>query len=127
MVAMTATPAKVFVLDSDRQRAGELSHRLRYLDYEPVIADYEHLEDVCTDGIAVVLGDLPNEYDAAANELRQSAIPTCRSCVFQAQEPRPQASKAVTPGHLNCRSGDRSSSACLTVRNVITATSVDTG
>jgi len=71
MVAMTATPAKVLVLDSDRQRAGDLSHRLRYLDYEPVIADYEHLDDVCTDGIAVVLGDLPNKYGAAANELRQ--------------------------------------------------------
>ncbi|MBT8101229.1 MAG: sigma-54-dependent Fis family transcriptional regulator [Gammaproteobacteria bacterium] len=45
---------KVLILDADKARASELCSRLRYLNYEPVIAD----ESAATsDGIAVVLGD----------------------------------------------------------------------
>ena len=31
--------AKVLVLDADRKHAAELSHRLKFLDYDPIIAD----------------------------------------------------------------------------------------
>jgi len=39
MAGTSGTPAKVLVMEADRKRAGELSHRLRYLNYEPVLAD----------------------------------------------------------------------------------------
>ncbi|MGH8166687.1 MAG: sigma 54-interacting transcriptional regulator, partial [Woeseiaceae bacterium] len=49
--------SKVLVFDANPSRAEALSQRLRFLNYEPVIAGNAPLTD--DDGIAVLLGDLP--------------------------------------------------------------------
>ena len=53
---MTATHGKVLVLDSDADRAADLCNRLRYLNYEPVVADAA--DDLAGDGIAAVVGQV---------------------------------------------------------------------
>lgn len=52
--------AKVLVMDSSMSRARELSHRLRFLNYEPVIADPTSDSKRLSNnpGIALVLGDV---------------------------------------------------------------------
>ena len=67
---MAATPAslgKVLIIDADTARASDLSCRLRYLNYEPVIPanDVACTEWLDKDSIAVVLGDI--EADASAD------------------------------------------------------------
>ena len=75
MAARNATQGKVLILDSDAARASDLSARLRYLNYEPVIPAFDATTDALLeeDGIAVVLGDLQQggEIAAALDELRQ--------------------------------------------------------
>ncbi len=68
MVDIAQTQAKVLVLDSNLDRARHLSHRLRYLNYDPVIAGHaEYCSDASIDpGIAVMLGDM------GATDLRQT-------------------------------------------------------
>ena len=57
MVDIAQTPSRVLVLDSNLDRVRELSHRLRFLNYEPIIAD--DAADFSNDpGIAVMLGDI---------------------------------------------------------------------
>jgi sigma-54 specific flagellar transcriptional regulator A len=61
MATPTNRPAKVFVLDSDSQRAAELCHRLRFLNYDPVLAgqgDPAQSTDE-DEGIALLLGEIP--------------------------------------------------------------------
>ncbi len=60
MVDTSAALSKVLVLDSDPERADELSCRLRYLNYEPVVADGRQDVNGFIDepGIAVMVGDL---------------------------------------------------------------------
>lgn len=60
MVDIAQTHAKVLVLDSDPDRARDLCHRLRFLNYQPVVADDVHNIAELTDdpGIAVMLGDI---------------------------------------------------------------------
>jgi sigma-54 dependent transcriptional regulator, flagellar regulatory protein len=53
--------SKVLVFDANPSRAEALSQRLRFLNYEPVIAGNAPLTD--DDGIAVLLGDLPAAGD----------------------------------------------------------------
>ncbi len=58
MVEMTPTVCKVFVLDTNSERATELGHRLRFMNYEPVIADCEaSIEQFASQpGIALMVG-----------------------------------------------------------------------
>lgn len=60
MVDIANKHARVLVLDSNPDRARELSHRLRFLNYEPIVADNpDSCEEVSRDpGIAVMLGEL---------------------------------------------------------------------
>lgn len=60
MVDIANKHARVLVLDSNPDRARELSHRLRFLNYEPIVADNpDSYEEVSKDpGIAVMLGAL---------------------------------------------------------------------
>lgn len=60
MVDTAQTHAKVLVLDSDPDRARELCHRLRFLNYQPVVADDVRNIAELTEapGIAVMLGDI---------------------------------------------------------------------
>ncbi|MDH4046653.1 MAG: sigma-54 dependent transcriptional regulator [Gammaproteobacteria bacterium] len=66
MVKAAQTQAKVLVLDSDPGRAAALCHRLRFLNYDPVMAG----EDVSVDsiatqpGIALMLGDISPDDDS---------------------------------------------------------------
>ena len=57
---MNASHGKVLVFDSNRERAAELSHRLRYLNYEPIVADTDIPGiDIAKDAnIAAVVGEL---------------------------------------------------------------------
>jgi len=61
MAGTSGTPAKVLVMEADRKRAGELSHRLRYLNYEPVLADSPGVFESMPpgEGIAVLITGLP--------------------------------------------------------------------
>jgi len=61
MAGTARTRAKVLVMEADRERAGELSQRLRFLNYEPVLADSPGvLESMAPgEGIAVLITDLP--------------------------------------------------------------------
>ena len=65
-------PAKVLIMESDEGRATEWSHRLRHLNYEPVVADSQaSLEAIDPgEGIAVMLGDtmVGGELAAAVRE-----------------------------------------------------------
>ncbi len=67
MAAAGTGPAKVLVMEADESRAAELGHRLRYLNYEPVVAaDSATLKGIdAADGIAVVLGDANAGSDLA--------------------------------------------------------------
>jgi sigma-54 specific flagellar transcriptional regulator A len=61
MVKAADAQARVLVLDSDPKRAEVLCHRLRFLNYDSVIAcDGEAIEAIAEEpGIAVMLGELP--------------------------------------------------------------------
>jgi len=64
MVDTAHTHARVLVLDSNADRARALSNRLRFLNYDPIVADSA---DACSEagddpGIAVMLGDI-NQSD----------------------------------------------------------------
>ncbi|ANO51042.1 sigma-54 dependent transcriptional regulator [Woeseia oceani] len=65
--------ARVLVMDENIDRAAELSHRLRFLNYEPMVAaDPQALQDIDLDsGIAVMLGDtiVGGELETAVNDL----------------------------------------------------------
>ena len=60
MVDIAQTHSRVLVLDSNPERARELSHRLRFLNYEPIVAGDSGCEADLSDdpGIAVMLGDI---------------------------------------------------------------------
>ena len=51
--------ARVLVVDTDLSRARDLSHRLRFLNYDPIVADSpDHCDRFCRKpGIAMVLGE----------------------------------------------------------------------
>jgi len=59
MVVATQTTGKVLVLDANPDRAAELSHRLRFMNYEPIVADTEASLSTfaAQQGIAVLIGD----------------------------------------------------------------------
>jgi len=59
MVVATQTTSKVLVLDANPDRAAELSHRLRFMNYEPIVADTEASLGTfaAQQGIAVLIGD----------------------------------------------------------------------
>lgn len=59
MVDPSGKQAKVLVMDSNLVRARELSHRLRFLNYDPIVAgEGDGIDPSVTEsGIAVVLGD----------------------------------------------------------------------
>ncbi|NNE60040.1 MAG: sigma-54-dependent Fis family transcriptional regulator [Woeseia sp.] len=69
-------PARVLVMEADKGRAAELSSRLRYLKYEPVVAnDADSIKQLAADNsIAVMLGDttVGGELERAAKELMAS-------------------------------------------------------
>ena len=74
MVDSQAKQAKVLVMDSSMSRARELSHRLRFLNYEPVIADPSSAskQDSNDPGIALVLGDVAES--SACKAFRRLAV-----------------------------------------------------
>ena len=59
MVAAAQTTSKVLVLDGDTQRAADLGRRLRFLNYEPILAGIETpLDGFATQpGIAALIGE----------------------------------------------------------------------
>jgi len=59
MVATTQSTGKVLVLDANPERAAELSHRLSFMNYEPVMADSADALDAfaAAPGIALMVGD----------------------------------------------------------------------
>lgn len=59
MVATTQTTGRVLVLDANPERAAELSHRLKFMNYEPIVADTEDSLDAfaAEPGIALMVGD----------------------------------------------------------------------
>jgi len=63
MVDIAHKHAKVLVLDSNLDRARDLGNRLRFLNYEPVIADNprKYRDSSSDPGIAVMLGDMGND------------------------------------------------------------------
>ena len=71
MVAMTATQAKVLVLDTDRQRAREFQRRLSYLNYESVRVDDSNIETCAEDAVAVLITEQSKSTDDAASRLRK--------------------------------------------------------
>ena len=89
MAARNATQGKVLILDADAARARDLSARLRFLNYEPVIpaTDASPESLLNEDGIAVVLGDLKQpDISRALAELRdkQPGLPClCLPCEEQ--------------------------------------------
>ena len=63
--------AKVLVLDADRKHAAELSHRLRFLDYDPIIADSTDALADRHDVTAVIVDSSGDETIArTASEIR---------------------------------------------------------
>ncbi|MEQ8207234.1 MAG: sigma 54-interacting transcriptional regulator, partial [Woeseia sp.] len=73
MTNSKTSQARVLVMDENIDRAAELSHRLRFLNYEPLIAaNPKALQDLDLDsGIAVMLGDtiVGGELETAVNDL----------------------------------------------------------
>ncbi|MGB5581697.1 MAG: sigma-54 dependent transcriptional regulator [Woeseia sp.] len=69
-------PAKVLVMEADQSRAAELSSRLRYLNYEPVVADNVDAVESAQqdDSIAIMLGDtmVGGELERAVKDLLSS-------------------------------------------------------
>ena len=61
--------AKVLVLDADQQHAAELSHRLRFLDYDPIIAESA---DSWADDVTAVIVDSHGDdaIERTAGEIR---------------------------------------------------------
>ncbi len=76
MNAQQANLGQVLILDADSQRATDFSRRLRYLNYDPVIAgkDREFSALSACNDIAVVLGNLgrDSEFGKAASDYRAS-------------------------------------------------------
>jgi sigma-54 dependent transcriptional regulator, flagellar regulatory protein len=68
MVDNATIRASVLVFDADAARAESLGHRLRFLNYEPVVADGDCRlpQNVATD-VAVVLGELPGRSASRRN------------------------------------------------------------
>ncbi len=63
--------AKVLVLDADRKHAAELSHRLRFLDYDPIIADSTEILEERHDVTAVIVDSSGDDAIArTASEIR---------------------------------------------------------
>ena len=83
---LALTQGRVLVLDSNAQRAEELSNRLRLLNYEPVSAQSsQNLTEITDDsGIAVMLGDLASGQGICrafhAVSKRQPSLPVIRIC-----------------------------------------------
>ena len=83
---LATTQGKVLVLDSNAQRAEELSNRLRFLNYEPVTAESSQILTEITDdsGIAVVIGDLTPGQDMCrafhALSKQRPSMPVIRIC-----------------------------------------------
>ncbi len=79
-----STQGRVLVLDTNAQRAEELSNRLRFLNYEPVIAQAgQDLAEMTGDpGIAVMLVDLtPGQGGCRAFRavsIKQPSMPVLR-------------------------------------------------
>jgi len=75
MTVSRTTRAKVLILDSDAARAVDLSRRLRYLSYEPVIAakNSSSATIAANAGVAVVLGEMQPGcgFASAASALRE--------------------------------------------------------
>ena len=98
MVEIAQTHARVLVLDSNLERARELSHRLRFLNYEPVVADNpDSGKDVSHDpGIAVMLGDVGETElrETFHNVMRQR--PEIPVLLFDANPDDAELSQAMT-------------------------------
>ena len=69
--------AKVLVLDADRKHAAELSHRLRFLDYDPIIADSA---DALSDDVTAVIIDGDAARQSTIAMLRRSFEMLHRKC-----------------------------------------------
>lgn len=68
---MMASPRKVLILDADLKRADELSARLRYLDYEPILPTGSAPALERGDSIAVVVGSTSGSVDSTLETLRR--------------------------------------------------------
>ena len=99
MAARNATQGKVLILDADAARASDLSARLRYLNYEPVIPASSATTDALLeeDGIAVVLGDLQQggEIAATLDQLRQQRPELPCLCLPCREPQHPNAGNGV--------------------------------
>ncbi len=67
MTTERASLGKVLILDADKGRAADFSRRLRYLNYDPVVAgqDRAFADLTGSDDIAVVVGDLDTRSEVA--------------------------------------------------------------
>ena len=74
MAATSKSRAKVLILDSDVNRAEDLSRRLRFLDYEPVITTRDASNDIFTSSLAIVLGgpQADDNFDGFIATLREN-------------------------------------------------------
>ena len=94
MTTQQANLGQVLILDSDVQRAIGFSRRLRYLNYDPVIAgkDRAMCELSAGDDIAVVLGKIDgnSEFGQAACDYRATHGNVPFVCFPEAIEARPE-------------------------------------
>ncbi len=94
MATQQETLGKVLILDTDKQRGLDFSRRLRYLNYDPIIAGTDRdLRLLCaSDDIAVVLGNLDggSEFGDAACEYRAAHSNVPFICFPEAIDTRPE-------------------------------------
>ncbi len=94
MTAQQVTSGKVLILDANITRATDFGRRLKYLNYEPLIADHDTSlsEFADQDVIAAVLGDLQAEtgLDNVAREYRAEHAGVPFICFPEAVAAAPQ-------------------------------------
>lgn len=62
----SCTLGKVLVVDEDPRRAGQISSRLKFLNFEPVnVATVDELKGIRSDGVAIMVGDVSHDAGAA--------------------------------------------------------------
>ncbi len=94
MATQLATQGKVLILDADKGRAADLGSRLRFLNYDPVVAGEDRsLSGLSAcDDIAVVVGDLESrsEFSDAARDYRANNDDVPFIYFPEATTPRPE-------------------------------------
>ena len=95
MAAQAAQQGTILILDADTKRAGELSERLRYLNYEPILFHGGAIETI-DEPTAAVLGDLPpGDALTAARELREQSPDLPFLCLPESTDNSPELARGM--------------------------------